>query len=693
MQFWQQFRVTIYQRWLMALMLCLCAATVRAQTVAMEQPRILRTALDIRRASPEEAKTGLPVEVVGVVTLVDFSRTVFLQDETGGTFFKGKATSSDLQPGLRVKVHGKTFPGLYVPGIDADKVEVLEQGVLPQPRKVSFDDLAAGRFNYEWVEMEGIGRQVQGIPKDRTTLLLAVGNRKIEVQGAEAWKVDYETLVDARVRVRGLAAGFINDKRQLVAPHIRIQRLEEIEVLEKAPQEPFERELSPLNSLLRFAPDGLSGHRVKVQGVVTASQTGNALYLRDEDRGLRVLARDVRRLEPGDIVEVAGFPAMGAFSAVLEDAVYRRLARTNAPEPVVTNVKQVLRGALDANLISLEATVLEYLAGRAEIGLVLQSSNEVFRARMERRTDEPDWELQPGTRIRATGVCLVEQASSGSPSFNSSPRSFELLLRSPMDVLVLTQPLWWTPERLAYAVGLVLLLALLALVWALQLNARVKTQTEIIRQGVEKAAALEERQRIAREFHDTLEQELVGLSLRLDAVLPRVEEPKARGLVEATLKLVGRLQVEAREFVWNLRGSEVEPALLRQLIERSAADVVNNGELKVIVDTVGDLARIPQSLAHPLLRIAQEAMTNAAKHAQARTVKVMIEVQAEKVQLSVVDDGVGFDISRGLIGKPGHFGLQGMQERAKKAGGELLFSSLPGQGTKVEFIAPLGVKA
>ncbi|MCD6049782.1 MAG: histidine kinase [Verrucomicrobia bacterium] len=684
-----QINLNAIRCWMVGVLICLMVADVKGQGSVVTN-EVLRTALDIRRVTPERATNGLPVEVVGVVTLVDFGRTVFLQDETGGTFFKGPATSSGLQPGLRLRVRGKTFPGLYVPGIDADKVEVLEQGPLPTPRKVSFDDLAAGRFNYEWVELEGIGRQVLGVPQDRTTLLLAVGVRKIEVQVAEPMDAAHQKLVDARVRVRGLAAGFINDKRQLVAPHIRIQRMQEVEVLEPAPADAFERSLSPLNSLLRFAPDGFDGHRVKVQGVVTASETGNALFLRDEDRGLRVLAREVRRLEPGDVVEVSGFPTMGTFSAVLEDAVYRRVARTNAPEAVVTTVRQVLRGTLDANLISLEATVVEFLGGRTEIGLLLQSSNEVFRARLERSEGDTPLALEAGTRIRATGVCLVEQAVSATPNFSSSARSFELLLRSPGDIVVLTQPPWWTPARLAYAVGIVLLLALLALMWALQLSARVKTQTAIIRQGVEKAAALEERQRIAREFHDTLEQELVGLSLRLDAVVPRVEEPKARGLVEATRKLVGRLQVEAREFVWNLRGSEVDPALLRQLIERSAADMA--GEVKVTMEVQGDLGRIPQSLAHPVLRIAQEAMANAVKHAEAKVVTVLIEVQEAQVRLLVKDDGKGFDLSKGSAVKPGHFGLQGMQERAKKAGGELRLASEPGKGTAVEFIAPLGVK-
>lgn len=678
-------------RWLCLLLWCALIIRVEAQTLEANN-EVLRTALDIRRTTPEAAETGLPVDVTGVVTLVEPGRTVFFQDETGGTFFKGKATSSGLQPGLRVRVRGKTFPGLYVPGIDAQKVEVLAQGSLPVPRQVSFDDLAAGRFNYEWVELEGVGRQVLGVPKDRTTLLLAVGSRKIEVQASEPLKEADEALVDARLKVRGLAAGFINGKRQLVAPHIRIQKMEEIEVLEAAPSEPFARELSPLNSLLRFAPDGFDGHRVKVQGVVTASQTGSALYLRDEDRGLRVLAPAVGRLEPGDVVEVAGFPAMGPFSAMLEEAVYRRVARTNAPEPVVTNVRQVLRGTLDANLISLEATVLEFLAGRSETTLVLQSSNEVFRARLERSEAELPFKLETGTRIRATGVCLVEQANSASPSFSSSPRAFELLLRSPQDMLVLTAPPWWTPERLGYAMGIFLLLALLALMWALQLNARVKKQTAIIRQGVERAAALEERQRIAREFHDTLEQELIGLSLRLDAVVPRVEEPKAKGLVEATRKLVGRLQVEAREFVWNLRGSEVEPALLRQILERSAVERSGDSGVKVTVSVQGELARLPQSLAYPVLRIAQEAMTNAVKHAQAKTVAVQIEVQATQVRLTVADDGAGIDSSKGSAEKPGHFGLQGMQERAKKAGGQFQLSSVPGKGTKVEFTAPLGVK-
>lgn len=649
----------------------------------------IRHASGLRHLTPEQAEEGLPVELVATITYVDPGRNVFIQDETGGTFFLGPETKKPFHQGDLVRVSGKSYPGLYVPGIQAKSAQLLGKGKLPVPRKVSYDELAAGRFNYEYVQVEGIGRAMLPVPEDRCTLLLATGSRKLEIQIPEPIDEVFNRYIDARVQVTGLAAGFINGKRQLVAPHIRVQGTEQLKILEPAPTDPFDVTLYSMAELLRFNPEGISGHRVKVQGVVTAFQTGTALYLRDEERGLVVQTPDARRLEAGDVVEVAGFPVMGNFSAMLEDAVFRRVARTNPPVPVECTVRDILKGSFDANLVTLQASVLEFLAGKSETTLVLQSSNDVFRARLERTSGDLAMNLQPGTQIEVTGVCLVDLVTSSSPSFSTRPRSFELLLRSPSDVRVLVQPPWWTPEHLALALVLILVLALLALLWALQLRVRVQKQTTIIRDSVEREAALEERQRIAREFHDTLEQELVGVSLRLDAATTRVAEPKARDLIEATRRLVGRLQVEAREFVWNLRGSKVDPASLLQVLERSAKDLRASSGIDIQLSTEGELADVPQGLAHPLLRIAQEAMTNAVKHSQAKKVEVKIEIGAERLRLEVKDDGKGFDPSQAQSSRPGHFGLQGMEERAKKTGGQFRLDSRAGQGTCIVFEAPL----
>jgi hypothetical protein len=110
-------------------------------------PAALKTAHEVRMLSPEVAAKGVPVEVEGTVTMLDPARTIFFQDPTGGTFSKFLKDGPEVRPGQRIRVTGKTYPGLYVPGIEPTKMEVLGEGELPTAVPVNFEQLAAGERN------------------------------------------------------------------------------------------------------------------------------------------------------------------------------------------------------------------------------------------------------------------------------------------------------------------------------------------------------------------------------------------------------------------------------------------------------------------------------------------------------------------------------------------------------------------
>src|SRR5262249_19634442 len=154
-----------------------------------------------------------------------------------------------------------------------------------------------------------------------------------------------------------------------------------------------------------------------------------------------------------------------------------------------------------------------------------------------------------------------------------------------------------------------LALALLAFVWIALLRRQVRQQTTQIRTQVEAVAIADERQRIAREFHDTLEQELVGLTLRLDAAATRADQPQLRDLLDATRRLVQQLQTGARSFVWNLRHA----ALATQPLASAIATAISTAAAgrQVEIATTGEARRLPESIGHELLRVAQEATSNA----------------------------------------------------------------------------------
>lgn len=653
-----------------------------ATLVAQDAPRLLTQAAQLRALSPEEARLPYPVRLKATVTLVEPGRTIFLRDETGAAFIRGG--KEPLEPGQVVEVEGTTYPGLYVTGISATRATVLAEGPLPKALELTYEQLASGQYHYEWVQVRGIVRAVTPSP-DSASVKLALGDGALDLFLVDSVTDGAENLIDAAVTVTGLAAGFINDRRQLVAPHLRLQSLDAIHVVEPAPANPFDAAITPGADLLHFAPGGRAGHRVKVRGVVTHHDPGTAVYLRDGDIGVRIRTNAPEAYAPGQVVEALGFPAMGRLSAELEDAVLRATGESESVPPVQATVKDILSGRLDADLVEVIATVRDVVREADRLTLTMQSGDAVFSAIVHQHA--ADFAApEPGSTVRMAGVCRIVETTQPARSYSAKPRSFELVLRNqPGDLTILQRPSWWTTERLAVAASSLLGVAVLALAWVILLGRQVRRQTDVIRTQVEVAAIADERQRIAREFHDTLEQELVGVSLRLDAAATRAEDSRLKDLLAATQRLVQQLQTGARSFVWNLRDSTLAGQPLATAIGTAISTITAGRQVEI--RTTGESRRIPETIGHELLRVAQEAATNAVKHGGARRLAITLDFTADRVQLTAHDDGAGFDSSAPV--PAGHFGLIGMRERVQKLGGEFTLRSAPGTGTTVEVTVPL----
>jgi signal transduction histidine kinase len=666
----------------LVLLLLACALGAHAQEAPL---RTLTTAAQLRALSPEEAAQHHPVRLRAVVTLVAPERSVFLRDETGPTFIAARSQAPTLAPGQVIEVEGVSFPGLYVTGVTAERVTVVGTAPLPEAIPATFAQLASGRLNYDWVEVRGVVRSFAVGQDEGAVLTLGMGDGRLEILANTASPEEGARLVDAAVRVRGLAAGFINDRRQLVAPQMRIADLAAVTIEEPPPEDPWA--LAPVQAahLLRFEPVSAPGRRVKVRGVVTHHVAGRALFLRDEAIGLFVETAQVEPVEAGAVVEVLGFPEMGRYSAQLRDAVFRVVDAASAPGPVPVTAKALVDGAHDADLVRLEAELLEVLRTTEAVVLLLRAGETALQARIGAEPGASLVDLRPGSRLQLDGVVRVEQSDFQVTGFRTRARSLELLLRRAGDVRVLHAPSWWTAGRLGIAVSALLLLVVVALAWAAMLQRRVRAQTAVIGQKLKTEAALEERQRIAREFHDTLEQELVGLALRLDAAAPKVSDAKPRELLEGARRLVTRIQDEARGFLWNLRDRALEATSLREAIALTVA--THDAGPAIDVREEGEPRRLPGRIEHELLRLAQEATANAVRHAAAPHITVTLRYTADAVTLTIADDGRGFDPAREGA-KPGHFGLTGMQERVKRLGGTFALRSTQGHGTTIEARVP-----
>jgi signal transduction histidine kinase len=408
----------------------------------------------------------------------------------------------------------------------------------------------------------------------------------------------------------------------------------------------------------------------------------------DGTNGLRFVPKTRLALRVGEQVEVVGFPALGGPSPILREALARRTGQA-APLPPARWLREgaLLSRQHDATLVRLEARLVNVTLNRSEQVLELQAGSRGFFARLDSRRGQRR-DLVPGSRLELTGVYAGQ---GGDQASGREIDSFELLLNAPGDITVLERPSWWTLQRVLWALGGTGLLAIVALGWVATLRRQVGTQTGIIQQKIEREAVLEERTRIAREFHDTIEQQLVAVTLQLQAARVRIDESPefVRHVLQLAESMLRHTQSEARHSVWDLRTRALEPGHLGEAFTAVANYARNGAEVHAEVTVEGEASALPGRLENHLLRIGQEAIANAVKHGGAKNIQIALRYGPGTVQLTVQDDGKGFVVEDVPSGQLGHFGLLGMRERAEKIGGVLKVTTAPGRGTQIMVTVPL----
>lgn len=198
-----------------------------------------------------------------------------------------------------------------------------------------------------------------------------------------------------------------------------------------------------------------------------------------------------------------------------------------------------------------------------------------------------------------------------------------------------------------------------------------------------------ERQRLARELHDTLVQGLVGLKMQLETVdeLLTWDRPKhAQEIVQQAMAGARETLMEARGVIDDLRVQTADATLFTEAVQKEIHHFETLSQLHCHID-VSELATIAYPLNEQVLRFISEGLTNVMRHAQAQQASIRVIREQNTHVLEICDDGVGFDPST-LKKQAGHYGLLGMQERAHLIGGRLEIISQPGGGTTIRFWLP-----
>ncbi len=700
-------------RWLTpALMLILTFAPGGGVAAETETPAELTTAAAVRMLPAEQAAQARPVRLRGQLLLTTtLVNALVLFDGVEGIYV---ALNRPVDPGWRLgdelEVAGTTEAGDFAPIVRATRVRRLGRGELPPARAVSIAELHAGGFDAAWVELRGIVRSCRPAPapltrpvaarprgkegeapattgggRENWLLVLAQGDNRMTVQVND--RVSAEGLVDAEVRVRAVVFNVHNANRQFVRATLQAANAAMVEVLVPPPENPFALPPQRIGELLRFTREGFTGHRVHVRGIVTAHEDGLSFWVRDGDRGLRIASTQPDRLRPGDEVDILGFPDHGSYTPSLSDAVFRRTGSGPPPAPQPLRATEDI-SRHDSNLVQLYAELREVRVTPEGQQLLLAWGRQLVSARLIQSADEDTlagWRI--GSQVRVAGICLVSQ-----PDLRSTglwlPEDLRLLLRTPQDVAVMRAAPWLTTQRALRLVVIGLLLTLAALIVVALAARRQITQREEARKlaEVEFAAMLAERNRLAREIHDTVAQDLNAVSMQLELARNAAAIREAGELVPfltTAHQLVRKCLAEARESIWNMRSHILERTDLAGALRSVAEQLAAGQPCRIRTEVRGRSRRLSPMIENNLLRIGQEAVANALKHASPGTIEITLDFQDEEVRLVVRDDGKGFDPASAVESAGTHFGLRGMRERAAQMGGEFRLECDPAGGMRV----------
>jgi len=220
------------------------------------------------------------------------------------------------------------------------------------------------------------------------------------------------------------------------------------------------------------------------------------------------------------------------------------------------------------------------------------------------------------------------------------------------------------------------------LVYMYQRETAAHREVVALQDDLKELAVVEERSRLGREIHDGLGASLSALIIQSEYLLQLAKEPELR-------HEIGELKNTAEESIEELRRAlqmmhedfELSRGIrdhLRLFRERTQQEVT--------FETTGHAITLPPDTQLAMFRILQECLANAAKHAQAQRIEVRLGYSPERVDLSISDDGRGFDTGDT---RQGHYGLRNMYERAMKLGADLILDSAPGQGTRIHLSIPL----
>lgn len=612
------------------------------------------------------------------------------QDRSGAALLTPRERSGlfAVKSGQMVEVVG--YPGWHPASsvLYADNVFTLGPAALPTPIRHPAEYLHPRRGEGTWIELDGIVRSV--LPGG--LLLVKSRAETFTVAIADCQEASLDSFIDAEVRLRGAIVYPSESERLLLVPSLSL-----VELLVAARSDAF---TGPIEELGSFNAEGLlsqSRHRVLVSGVVTYADQG-LVYIQDGSGAARLETNASGGIEVGSTLLVSGFPDWGPDEClVLRNAKTRPSAEGPTAVPFPLSEEALSTGAQLNRLVQIRASVVKTWGTGEDDILTLESSQRIFQASFP-RGGSPTRTLPAGSAVELTGIIARDVVGPVSPRAASlavvSP--LRILARGASDLVVLQTPSWWVLRRTLIIASLVALAALVSVVWIQLLRKRVRQRTEELSATMEslqeeaaRSATLAERDRLAGEIHDSLEQGLNGIIFHLECTTNLSACPdEIRDALRLACNMASFSRTEVQYAVWELQSPMLEDSDLLTAVEKISQQIAPDS-LVASVRVEGVPRRLSSVVEHHLLRVVQEALNNIVKHAKASHAEVVLSYGPVAVELCICDDGCGFAPDTIRTGGLGHFGLRSLRSRVAKIQGVLEVKSEPGKGTTVRAKVPL----
>ena len=421
-------------------------------------------------------------------------------------------------------------------------------------------------------------------------------------------------------------------------------------------------------------------------GYVLATWSNNQFLLKtSEGKVLRVFLHGDSTPRAGDSVEVVGFPESDFFCVNLVNATWRKTGSRpcDGEAPAVSPLSRLFTGTpghehpdrdLHGRLVRIRGRILSVPNGKGNSQLLLTDEGKILLVETAALTSVLP-ALAVDAVIEVTGVCVVdvEPWRSIRPSF----KSVMIVPRSASDLTILSRPSPWTTRRLIAVIG-----ALLALIAGMLVRHHLQKRRAALLSKITTDLKVEERTRLAVELHDSLAQNLTGVSLEIDtaAKMANADHRAMCTHLETAARSLKSCRDELRNCLWDLRNRALETATMDEAIRQTLAPHVAG--VDVAIRFAVPRERISDNTAHAILRIVRELTLNAIRHGKAAKIRIAGSVEGDRMLFSVRDDGCGFEPDKAPGFQEGHYGLLGIQERIDEFEGEFTLKSSPGNGTR-----------